>query len=507
MSNAYNCDVSNSDVTTENTTVKREFNRRLLTGRKQIFTDVDVVTDGNVLEVLSKAMPVHFQNRADIQYLYDYLKGVQPILWRTKKVREEICNKIVVNRASEIVTFKTANFIGEPLQYVSRGADTDIPAKIEQLNSFMLSENKAQKDMDLAYWMFTCGLGYRLTLRDKAEAYMNDELYDEAPFEIYVLDPRNTFVVRKNDVTNRVVMGVTYAYSTDYKNIYYTVYTNNATYNITGGLVGGYEIASKTVHNFGMIPITEYPCNPLRMGAFEVVIDLLDAINLTASNRLDGVEQFIQALMVFQNADITREQFLELRDLGAIKLPSVDGRESKVYYLNEQLDQSQTQTLVDDMWQTVLEIVGMPSQGNANTADSSNNGAVIMKNGWWDAEARAKETESMWKASETDFLKIILKICRDVNTLDLKISDIDMKFFREVYENTLVKVQSFQSLINAGCPSIQAFTISGIVVDPESASITYDRYQQEKQDELEEQLQRQKPTETIMTENSGLEDA
>lgn len=368
----------------------------------------------------------------------------------------------------------------------------------------MLSENKPSKDMRLAYWIFNVGVGYRLTLRDKAEAFMADELYDEAPFEIYTLDPRNTFVVRLNDVSQRVVMAVSYVFLTE-SEVSYTVYTKNEAFNIIGTALSAGKIKNTTTHNFGMVPIVEYPSNSSRMGAFEIVIDLLDAINTVESNRIDGVEQFIQALMVFENADITREQFLELKDLGAIKLPSNDGRASKVYYLNEQLDQSQTQTLVDAMYQEVLTICGMPSQGNANTSDSSNNGAVIMKNGWWNAEARAKETEGMWKEAETDFLKIILKICNQAGALELKISEIEQKFGRRSYEDKLTKVQSFTQLIGSGSPPIQAFTISGLVVDPESAAIVYEGYQKKKLEEAQREVQQAKESsnseETIVTEN------
>lgn len=476
---------------------------RELFGRKEIFTSVREINESNVLSVLNKALVKHESNRSDIDYLHKYLRGRQPIIDRIKVYNKEICNRIVVNRASEIVTFKTANFIGEPLQYVSRGADEGVPEQIEKLNSFMFSERKQEKDMTLAYWMFTGGVGYRLTLRDKAEQYT--ELFDEAPFEIYTLDPRNTFVVRANDVTRRVMMGVTYVFENDNK-VIYTVYTENQAFYVEGSRLGANKITGSVTHNFGMVPIVEYPCNALRMGAFEPVIDLLDAINLTESDRLDGIEQFIQAVMVFENADITAEQLAELKAQGALKITSKDGNQAKVYYLNEQLDQSQTQTLVDDMYQTVLSIVGMPSQGNANTSDSSNNGAVIMKNGWWNAEARAKETEGMWKGAETDFLKIVLKICRESNALDLKISQIEQKFFRRSYEDLLVKTQSFTSLISAECPPTQAYQISGIVLDPESAGIAYERYQKEKEEELERQLEREKPTETIVTEKANGEE-
>ena len=453
---------------------------RRMNGRRQLFTNEAKITRNNVISVLNKALQGHQSNRADEQYLMKYLRGVQPILDRVKNVNAEINNKIVVNIANQIVTFKTAEFAGEPIQYISRGSNPDVPEKVACINDMMLSEGKQTKDIELAHNMFTNGVGYRLVIHDRKPGA--SDLYDEAPFEIYVPDPRNTFVVRLNDVSKRVVMGVTYVFLDESQSkVQYTVYTDNVTYTINGNAQTATEIVNEVHHNFGMVTLIEYPCNPTYMGAFEVVLPLLDAINTTQSNRLDGIEQFIQAIMVFEGVDITREQFLELKDLGALKLPpAMDGRTSRVYYLNEQLDQAQTQTLVDDMYQTILQIVGMPSQGNANTSDSSNNGAVIMKNGWWNAEARSLETQGMWKAAETDFLKIVLKICNDTGALEgLKISDLEPKFWRQSYEDLLVKTQSFSTLRAAGMPAVQAFTFSHLSKDPESDAMVYDAYQEE----------------------------
>ena len=45
--------------------------------------------------------------------------------------------------------------------------------------------------------------------------------------------------------------------------------------------------------------IFEYEANTARMGAFEPVLTMLDAINTVQSNRIDGVEQGpVQSLMV-----------------------------------------------------------------------------------------------------------------------------------------------------------------------------------------------------------------
>lgn len=464
-----------------------------LHGRRAIFTNEAVITRENVIRVLNKALQVHNRNRAEEVYLQKYDRGIQPILDRVKVYNDYVCNRVVVNVANQITTFKAAEFAGEPIQYVSRSSKKSVPKKIEKLNSLMISEGKRSKDYDLAYKMFCNGVSYRLILNDPKQNTGNAELFNEAPFEIYIPEPQNTFVVRLNDVTNRVVMGVTYVFLDENQNrVRYTVYTDNVTYTIEGTTMTASDVVNTVTHNFGMVTLVEYPCNGIYMAPVEVVHDLLNAYNLTMSDRLDGIEQFIQALMVFDGIDISRDEFLELKDLGAIKLPkNTDGSSNsrRLYYLNEQLDQAQTQTLVDDMYQTILQIVGMPSQGNANTSDSSNNGAVILKNGWWNAEARALETEAVWREAETETLKIVLKMCADANVLTgLSVSDVEPKFGRRSYEDKLTKVQSFTTMLAAGAPPIQAYAVSNIMNDPEAGALAYEAYQEQQQSEQEQSL-------------------
>ena len=484
---------------------------RGLHGRRVIYTGEKEITRDNVIDVLQKAMTVHRKNRAEIIFLKNYEKGIQPILNRSKVYNNEINNKVIVNIASSITAFKEAEFAGEPIQYVSRRGNKDmrkaaqeeteldpeaaelakdITEKVAKVNDMMLSEGKQAIDLEMAHDMFTCGTTYRLTYSDK-EMDEYDEFLDEAPFEICNPDVENTFVVKYNNAKKKPAMGVTYVFKDPpVSNVEYTVYTPNVTYTIEGSENGdGLTITDEKVHNFGRISLIEYPCNPDRIGAFEYVLTLLDAINITFSNQLDGVEQFIQALMVFDGVDIDRDQLLKLKDLGAIQLPATPNGNGgkKLYYLNEQLDQSQTNSLVSAMKQIVYEIVGMPSQGSANTGDSSNNGAVILRNGWWHAEARALQTQAMWQRAETEFLKVVLKICAQTGKLEgLKISDLEPRFWRQSYEDLLVKTQSFSTLRQAGMPAIQAFKFSHLSKDPEADAIVYDEYQQRLAEELKE---------------------
>lgn len=456
-----------------------------LNGRRMILTDETEVNIGNVVQILRKALPYHWKNRSEISYLWSYYKGRQPILNRVKEVRPEITNKIVENRANEIVSFKSGYLMGEPLQYVSRGNAENIADAINQLNEFVFAEEKPAKDKELADWFHICGTSFRMVLPDEMAG--ED---DESPFEIYTLDPRNTFVVYNNGLGNKPILGVKYVVDENGV-VHYSCYSDHEYFEIVESKVVSYD-----THILGEIPIIEYPLNMARIGAFELVIPLLDAINLTDSNRLDGVEQFIQALMLFHNVDISSEDFDELRERGAIKFKDIDPQlKAEINYLVSNLNQGETQTLVDHMYQTVLTICGMPNRnGGSSTSDTGY--AVIMRDGWSAAEARAKDSELMFKKSERIFLKVVLNICRTLADMDLKVCNVEIRFTRRNYENILQKAQVLDLMLknNKIHPRL-AFEHCGLFVDSDLAytlSAEYAEEQEQKAQELFEQQQRMK---------------
>jgi SPP1 family phage portal protein len=424
-----------------------------MTGRTVIYTDVDIIDESNVVQVLNKALETHEPNKNDIQYLYDYYKGKQPILNRIKDIRPEICNKIVENRANEIVSFKVGYLMGEPVQYVSRGSKEEQSDAVTQLNEFVFAENKAAKDKELADWFTICGTSYRMVLPDP----IDDE--DEAPFEIYTLDPRYAFVVYHSGLGNKRMMGVKYIVKQD-NEVVYSVYTNNMYFEIKDD-----KIIRRKAHSLGGVPIVEYPANTSRLGAFEIVLPLLDSINEVASNRLDGVEQFIQSILMMKGVDMDSEDFKALKEEGGLLLPL----EGDAKYLVQELNQTQTQTLVDYMYQTVLTICGMPNRnGGSSTSDTGS--AVIMRDGWSAAEARAKDTEMMFKMSEKEFLKLVIRISNTLRDMNLKLSAIEIRFTRRNYENIQEKAQVLTTMLaNGKIHPRLAFEHCGLFVDPELA--------------------------------------
>lgn len=457
---------------------------RLMSGRRVIKTSVAEITEENVVEVLNKALAIHSINRSEIDYLWKYYKGDQPIRYRVKDVRPEICNKIVENRANEIVSFKVGYLCGEPIQYVSRKGGEEVVEQINALNEMMFAEDKAAQDQELVEWQMVCGTAYRLVLPDEP----GEE--DEAPFELYTLDPRDTFVVYSNEIGNKPMMAVKYS-KDDNEIFHYSIYTENRYFHVDGDILNHEK--SKP-HALDMIPIFEYPANNARLGAFEIVLPLLDAINQVDSNRMDGIEQLVQAFIKFINCDITKEEYEEFLQLGAIKVKSVDGQNADVGVVTSELNQTQSQTLKEDIYNAILTICGMPNRnGGSSTSDTGS--AVLLRDGWSDAEARAKDSENVFKRSEKKMLKLVLRICRDLGNINLFLKDIDMKFTRRNYEAIQSKSQVLISMLQE--PKIHpqlAFQHSGMFSDSESAYTMSMKYYEEQQAKAEALVKKTNPT-------------
>lgn len=465
----------------------------MYTGRTKIYSDEKEINEQNVKRVLEDVLVVHRQNSSQCDYLYRYYKGEQPILHREKTIRPEINNKMVENRANEIIAFKTGYLCGEPLQYVSRGSTDDVPEGISKLNDMMLLCGKAAIDKELAEWMYICGSGYRMITPNTA--YINTEILpklqnrrtdfieDEAPFEAFTLDPRYSFVVYHSGLGEKPLMGVKCVVKQD-NTIVYSVYTPTQYFEIySDNLIAGLRIDKIEPRTLGAIPIIEYPLNNARLGVLEIVLPILDAINTVQSNRLDGIEQFIQSLIVLTNAEIDEDKASLLREAGLIILKSFGENKASIEIIAEQLDQQQTQTLVDYMYQTVLNIVGMPNR-NGGTSTSDTGSAVVMRDGWQSAEARAKTDELAFKEAERQFLKVALHIIRNTVGTTLKLAEIDIKFTRRNYENILSKSQVLVTML--GCDKIDpllAFTSCGMFSDPEDAAkMSAEHYEQFKKE-------------------------
>ena len=449
----------------ENNTENKGYGRALF-GRRVLYTDVTEITADNVASVVQNVFPDHVANVEEINYLYNYYKGKQPILERVKKVREEINSKVVTNYANEIVSFKVGYLLNSPFQYV---ALTDKNDEVNILNSYMYQVGKQAQDQEVIEWNHICGTAYRyVEANEPSEVEKGD-----SPFDLYTLDPRTTAIIYSSTFKKKRMAAITYTISSETNTVRnFVVYTKKKIFTFEE------DTEKKTVSGLvekdnplGEIPVFEYPANNARLGAFEIVLPLLDAINRINSNDVDAGDTQIQSFLKFINCDLDGDALENLAAYGAIKIKSIDGAPADVDTVKTDYSYDGANITKQDIHNAILTICGMPVMGNGSSI-SANNGAILIQNGWSQAEARAKSSETMFKGSERTMLELVFKICRTISkdNVNLRISDVDCKSTRTNYENVQVKAQVLCEMLNT--PRVHpklAFEACGLFSDPENA--------------------------------------
>lgn len=426
-----------------------------LFGRRRLTTHHRVITPDNVSDVLTSVLSDMAVNESQIGELYDYYRGNQQILRRKKKFRPEICNKAVENHALEIVSFKTGYIFGEPIQYVCRAADdkTRESHGVATLNERMYLADKAYHDKKMADWMFIAGCGYRFLLPDSLSP---------AGFRIETLDPRYTAMVYTSDIGGNAVMSIQKK-KDENDQIFYWVYTPDRLYKFRDTM-----LEASYPNTAGFIPIFEYTANEARLGAFEPVIDLLDALNTVANNRLDGVEQFIQSFFKGINVKMDKDLWDSLREKGFLIFNSDPGNPADVDLISAELNQAQTQVLTDYIYQQILTVCDMPDRNGANRTTGDTGQAVILRDGWSAAEAYARSVTMHFEPSEKRFIDAVLRVLR-TEGIDpaVTVSDVGIKIAPNMTDNMLTKTQALQNMLEAGIHPRIAIAHCKMFSDPE----------------------------------------
>lgn len=467
----------------KNKTISYESIESYLVGRLPIFTTVDTFetrTPEELIAEVNSAISIHVQNLIAMEYLYWYRRGITPVWTKTKEVREDINNKVNVNHAEEIVDFKNGYFLTQPAFYVSRQGDEESVDKVDKLNEYLFRSGKQSADNELVDWFHTVG---------KADLFIRSNDDDDMPFIARAVDPRSTFVAYSLGVETEPMYAVNIAVQggepDKEKTVYIDVWDKDNVYKLAGTAVGtlatpfpnyvctATRIVEVKKNPLKRIPIIEYQYNSVSMGAFEAVVPLLDAISKLQSDRLDGVDQFIQSLLVFYNCELGEDEDGNpltpeyIRAMGAVFLKSIGENKADLKEISSQLDQSQVQIFIDNLYDQVLRICGMPiidgRQGNHATGQ-----VALFDNGYVHADVVARNTEDLFRKSNRYFDEIMTDILREKGLLDIKPVEFKLNFAKNETANIQSKAQSAQIMLAMGMHPELAFKKSGISNDPVS---------------------------------------
>lgn len=419
-------------------------------GRKIAYTDVERITVANVVKVIGDCIGVFYGNKTAIRYLWRYYKGDQPVLYRTKISNEDIINKIVENHAYEIVQFKVGQTYGEPVQFISRSDDKNINKAVDELNDFMADANKQEKDIKAGEWQSATGTSFKAVQRKDGDV----------PFRIVAPSPMNTFVIY-NRSTEEPILSVQ-ELKDEGGQCYKMAFSDNMSFKIVNS-----KVVETKLHTFGVIPIVEFPNNHERISDIELVISMLDAINNMQSNRMDGIEQFVQSWIKFVNCEVDEEQFAKMKMNRALVVKSINkDNKSDVDVMTQELNQTQCQVSKDDLWDNALSILAIPTKQSNTGGDTQ--GAVQLRNGWDFSKTRAKLKDPIVKSAEKRLATATLNTLRLADCdLKLSIRDFDVQINHSPQDNMYTKAQTLLQLLQCGINPLVAIKTVGLWGDAE----------------------------------------
>lgn len=204
--------------------------------------------------------------------------------------KDKADNRISHNYGGYISNFVTGYIMGQPVT-VSYGEDIDdlVLDEIEDYNDLNAL------NYELAYDASRYGRAFEYHYRDQNEQD-----------RIVLIDPKDMFTVRSDDVENNLIMAVHCPVINDL--VQMTIYTDEyiikyAPFKL--GVPSLKEVETKR-HNYGMVPVVEWYNNRYRSGDFESVISIIDAYDAAQSDTANYMSDLNDALLVVKVDNLDR---------------------------------------------------------------------------------------------------------------------------------------------------------------------------------------------------------
>lgn len=428
-------------------------------GRAKIFTEYKEVNRDNILSVLKKAYAKHRQNSREINELFEYERGYQP-LQRIKTIRPEINIEANDNLANYIKEFKLGYFWGIPPALVQRGnnefhntdPDTD-SAGINALNEMLQNGmNIGRKNLELAEYVEVCGIGHRIV--DIKTDFDRNEI-PSSYVELHTLDSRNAFCVYYAGVGQPKVLGVTYTKLSG--KVYFTCFTNNSRYEIQG------ESIEEGPNPLGSIPIVEYERSVDRTGCFERQIPLADSLNIMVSDFANDVSQHTQEIwwandVEFPLDETTGRPRSPRNGEWVITQTAGNGTNQKIQPMSSTFDGNSTLNAITNTRTKILQNAKVPIQYTSEGGGSTGVATDAMS-GWSATEVDALREERIVESAMREELELIIRAIKlvDSNILPqdspvrkVHVSDIDLHFNRRKNYDMAVKANAFATWVSHG---------------------------------------------------------
>lgn len=204
--------------------------------------------------------------------------------------KDKADNRISHNYGGFISSFVTGYIMGQPVT-VSYGEDIDdlVLDEIEDYNDLHAL------NYELAYDASRYGRAFEYHYRDQNERD-----------RIVLIDPKDMFTVRSDDVENNLIMAIHCPVINDL--VQMTVYTDTSIIQYEPFKLGVPALKQVDIkrHNYGMVPVVEWYNNRYRSGDFESVISIIDAYDAAQSDTSNYMSDLNDALLVVKVDNLDR---------------------------------------------------------------------------------------------------------------------------------------------------------------------------------------------------------
>ena len=216
-------------------------------------------------------------------------------------------NRIASDWAKYITVFEQGYMLGNPVEY--KNENEEIQALID---NFSKQNNEQDHNVAIKTDLAIYGRAYELlnTFKDVDESVW---------VKLYRMNPEQTFVIYDDSYEQRSLMAVNYysiSYGDGHKRDFVKVYTDDAIYEYVDDNQEADTLRLKETseHFFNGVPVNEFSNNTDRTGAFEAVLDSIDAYDLSQSELANFQQDSNEALLVISGNPFTGvddKEFLE----------------------------------------------------------------------------------------------------------------------------------------------------------------------------------------------------
>lgn len=494
------------------------------------------------LSIIKKYLPrilaTHNQNSKKVDFLYNYYLGEQDILAKERPYKIDAINnnRIIENHANRQVDFKVGFLTGEQRDYTHK-ADSDSDDLI-YLDRYFTDCNFFQKDKTLKKWIYATGIGVTHT-SPRTDIIVNDgideltgnsrvryanasEGFDisyNAPFNFSVLNPKDNFVVYssafdKNPLFCVSIVDVDISKEQDKmpeigkqllietRYAYFTVRSDKA-YDTFFWDSEEFTVRPKTLR---YLPMIEYSINDDRMGIVELNRVLLNSINLFRSAIADMTVDSANAILVFKNVDIDKDDISNMKKAGAVVISdsqnAKQGSTADIDTIKLEIPFDGLNTYIDQLLQNCYDIAGVPIASGQVTSGGDTGQARLLGGGWNNAYIIINNDITTLKGYDYEELKLILLLCRQIPNCPLDqlySSQIDINYRVNQNDNFLVKTQGMLNLYSMNMPLEFILKVSKLSNDIKTDSKDW-------QKRLDKLKQEQKQTNNTQNEASSIEE-